>query len=219
MCKNVDINHPGAELFHLGLIALTSEKFDAPPRSEEKETEDLCISAEQVKEEGDRETGKACQVREWAGRAHFGLGLRHTETDSGSDTPLPGQYPIRDFLEESELNPCRGRTGSKDLQISPCHYEVAAKPVEKIPCKHVMFRSSVQRVTFPPKTGPAPCAYSPEIRPGKSITSSFKSTLPRLHHVHPKTPGPGAYEPFWKLGDCVNTNMDPSFSFFFRNLP
>ncbi|XP_072292423.1 protein STPG4 [Eucyclogobius newberryi] len=191
------------------------------------------------------------------------------------DTPLPGRYPIRDFIEESELNPVQrtygfkgagrrgptlcGRSGvlllpgaytyvdstqealrrnatysfknrprpghvtlgvrDKDLHTSPCDYDVAAKPVEKIPCKHVMFRSTVRRVTFPPKVGPAPCAYSPEAGPGKSVTSSFKSTLPRLHHVHPKTPGPGAYEPFWKLGDHVNTNMDPSFSFFFRNLP
>ncbi|XP_033835175.2 protein STPG4 [Periophthalmus magnuspinnatus] len=191
------------------------------------------------------------------------------------DTPLPGLYPIRDFIEESELNPVQrtygfkgvGRRGrilheqrrdlllpgaynhvdftqealkgnatysfkncprpenvtlgirDKDLNTSPCDYDVAAKPVEKVPCKHVMFRSTVQRVTFPPKAGPSPCEYSPETSPGTTITSSFKSTVPRLHYVHPNTPGPGAYEPCWKLGDRVNTNMDPSFSFFFRNLP
>lgn len=33
-----------------------------------------------------------------------------------------------------------------------------------------------------------------------------------------KTPGPGAYEPCWKLGDPLNTEaLDPSFSLFFRN--
>lgn len=191
------------------------------------------------------------------------------------DTPIPGFYPIRDFLEEIELNPVKrtygfkgvGRKGpnlgerkgdlllpgaynfidstqealkhqatysfkncprpenvtlglrDKDLHTSPCDYDVAAKPVEKIPCKHGMFRSTVQRISFHPKEGPAPCQYSPETRPGTIITSCFKSTLPRLQFVPSKTPGPGAYEPFWKLGDQVNTNMDPSFSFFFRNLP
>lgn len=191
------------------------------------------------------------------------------------DTPLPGLYHIRDFIEENELNPVKRTYGfkgvgrreltlgqrrgdlllpgaynftdftqealkrqatysfknsprpekvsyiirDKDLQTSPCDYNVAAKPVEKIPCKHVMFRSTVQRISFPPRDGPAPGQYSPESSPGRSITSSFKSRLPRLHYVHPKTPGPGAYEPFWKLGDRVNTVMDPSFSFFFRNLP
>ncbi|KAK7886217.1 hypothetical protein WMY93_025838 [Mugilogobius chulae] len=38
---------------------LRHETFDAPPRRKERETEDLCKSAEQVKEEGERETGKA----------------------------------------------------------------------------------------------------------------------------------------------------------------
>ncbi|KAK1905916.1 Protein STPG4 [Dissostichus eleginoides] len=191
------------------------------------------------------------------------------------DTPIPGLYHIRDFLEEAELNPVRktyrfkgvGREAptlgvrkgdlllpgaydyidsiqevlknkasysfkncprpdivtlgvrDKHINTSPCDYDVTAKPVEKIPCKHVMFRSTVQRISFPPKEGPAPCQYNPQTRPGKCITSSFKSTLPRLHSVHSKTPGPGAYEPCWKLGDSLTADpIDPSFSLFFRNI-
>ncbi|XP_045927030.1 protein STPG4 isoform X2 [Micropterus dolomieu] len=190
------------------------------------------------------------------------------------DTPIPGLYHIRDFIEEAELNPVRKTYGfkgvgrkahilgirkgdlllpgaydytdsiqevlmhqasysfkncprpeiitlgfsDKHINTSPCDYNVTAKPVEKIPCKHVMFRSTVQRISFPPKEGPAPCHYSPQTRPAKGITSSFKSTLPRLHYVH-STPGPGACEPCWKLGDHLNpAAKDPSFSLFFRNI-
>uniref|UniRef100_A0A3P8SA45 Si:ch211-93n23.7 n=1 Tax=Amphiprion percula TaxID=161767 RepID=A0A3P8SA45_AMPPE len=71
----------------------------------------------------------------------------------------------------------------KDINTSPCDYNVTAKPVEKIPC-HVMFRSTVQRISFLPKEGPAPCHYNPQTRPAKGITSCFKSTLPRLHSVN-----------------------------------
>ncbi|XP_035462263.1 protein STPG4 [Scophthalmus maximus] len=192
------------------------------------------------------------------------------------DTPLPGLYHIRDFIQEADLNPVRRTYGfkavgrkaqtlgvrdgdlllpgaydytdstqkvlmrpasysfkncprpdidtlgirDKHINTSPCDYNVTAKPVEKIPCKHVMFRSTVQRISFPPKEGPAPCHYNPQTRPGRGITSCFKSTLPRLHHVYPKSPGPGAYEPHWKLGDRLNTQVvDPSFSLFFRSIP
>ncbi|XP_022599719.1 protein STPG4 [Seriola dumerili] len=192
------------------------------------------------------------------------------------DTPIPGLYHIRDFIEEADLNPVRKTYGfkgvgrkaqtlgvrngdlllpgaydytdstqevlmhqasysfkncprpdivtlgirDKHINTSPCDYNVTPKPVEKIPCKHVIFRSTVQRISFPPKEGPAPCHYNPHTRAEKGITSCFKSTLPRLHYVHPKTPGPGAYEPCWKLGDRLNAEVvDPSFSLFFRNVP
>ncbi|XP_050932616.1 protein STPG4 isoform X2 [Lates calcarifer] len=187
------------------------------------------------------------------------------------DTPIPGLYHIRDFIEEAELNPVRKTYGfkgvgrkaqtlgvhkgdlllpgaydhidsiqevlmhpasysfkncprpniatlgirDKHINTSPCDYNVTAKPVEKIPCKHVMFRSTVQRISFPPKEGPAPCHYNLQTRSEKGITSCFKSTLPRLHYVHPKTPGPGAYEPCWKLGDRLNTEViDPHLASF-----
>nr|XP_020496971.1 protein STPG4 [Labrus bergylta] len=192
------------------------------------------------------------------------------------DTPNPGLYHIRDFLEEAELNPVRktysfkgvGRKAQtlgvrkgdlllpgaydyidsiqevltnqasysfkncprpdivtlgirdKHINTSPCDYNVTEKPVEKTPCKHVMFRSTVQRISFPPKEGPAPCQYDPQSRPSRGITSCFRSRLPRLHFQHSNTPGPGAYEPSWKLGDRLSKDVtsDPSFSLFFRNL-
>ncbi|KAA8584070.1 hypothetical protein FQN60_015278 [Etheostoma spectabile] len=160
------------------------------------------------------------------GREAHPLGVRK------GDLLLPGAYDYPDSIQEvlkhqasySFKNCPRPdiiTLGIRDKHIntSPCDYDVTAKPVEKIPCKHVMFRSTVQRIGFPPKDGPAPCHYNPQTRPGKGITSCFKSTLPRLHSVQSKTPGPGAYEPCWKLGDPVNTEaIDPSFSLFFRNI-
>ncbi|KAM9345068.1 protein STPG4 [Symphorus nematophorus] len=148
------------------------------------------------------------------------------------DLLLPGAYDHTDSIQEVLRNrvsysfkncprPDIFTLGVRDKHIntSPCDYNVTAEPVEKIPCKHVMFRSSVQRISFPPKEGPSPCSYDPQIRAPKGVTSCFRSKLPRLHQVHSKTPGPGAYEPCWKLGDRVDTEAtDPSFSLFFRNI-
>ncbi|XP_037638423.1 protein STPG4 [Sebastes umbrosus] len=218
---------------------------------------------------GGNRTDKGDDKVDLCGRGSWWLGTL-------KDTPIPGFYHIRDFIEEAELNPVRKTYGfkgvgrkaqtlgerkgdvllpgaydytdftqevlkhqasysfkncprpsivtlgirDKHINTSPCDYDVTVKPVEKIPCKHVMFRSTVQRISFPPKEGPAPCCYNPQTRPGKGVTSCFKSTLPRLHSVHSKTPGPGAYEPCWKLGDRLDTEaIDPSFSLFFRNIP
>ncbi|XP_034040128.1 protein STPG4 [Thalassophryne amazonica] len=192
-----------------------------------------------------------------------------------TDTPIPGLYHIRDFIEEAELNPVRKTYGfkgvgrktqilgvrqgdlllpgvynytdstqealmhqasyafkncprpdiltlgirDKHLNTSPCDYNVTAKPVEKHPCTHATFRSTVQRISFLHKEGPAPGCYSPQSRPAKGITSCFKSAVPRLQYVQSKTPGPGAYDPYWKLGDHRNTVANTSFSLLFRNIP
>uniref|UniRef100_A0A3Q2Z2Y2 Sperm-tail PG-rich repeat containing 4 n=1 Tax=Hippocampus comes TaxID=109280 RepID=A0A3Q2Z2Y2_HIPCM len=87
--------------------------------------------------------------------------------------------------------------------------------------RHAIFRSSVQRIPFPPKEGPAPGAYTLSSKPADGITSCFKSKLPRLHSVHSVTPGPGAYEPHWKWLDnlTLKTTVEPSFSLLFRNTP
>nr|XP_023011395.1 protein STPG4 isoform X3 [Maylandia zebra] len=122
------------------------------------------------------------------------------------DTPIPGTYHVRDFVEEADLNPVKKTYGfkgvgrktqtlgvrkgdlllpgayeytdstqevlmhqasysfkncprpdiftlgirDKHINTSPCDYNVTARPVEKIPCKHVMFRSTVQRISFLP---------------------------------------------------------------------
>ncbi|XP_034537502.1 protein STPG4 isoform X2 [Notolabrus celidotus] len=217
---------------------------------------------------GGNRTDKADDKVERCGRGSWWLGTL-------KDTPIPGLYHIRDFIEEAELNPVRKTYGFKSvgrraqtlgirngdlllpgaygytdsiqevlkhkasysfkncprpdivtlgirdehIHTSPCDYNVSEKPVEKTPCKHVMFRSTVQRISFPPKEGPAPCQYDPLSRPSRGITSCFRSRLPRLHFAHSNTPGPGAYEPCWKLGDHLSTEAtDPSFSLLYRNM-
>nr|XP_046257828.1 protein STPG4 isoform X1 [Scatophagus argus] len=148
---------------------------------------------------GDNRTDKGDDKLDPCGRGNWWLGTL-------KDTPIPGFYHIRDFIEEAELNPVRktygfkgmgrkaqtlgGRNGDwllpgaydhtssiqevlmhqasysfkncprpdivtlgirdKHINTSPCDYNVTAKPLEKIPCKHVMFRSTVQRISFPP---------------------------------------------------------------------
>ncbi|XP_067091807.1 protein STPG4 [Osmerus mordax] len=192
------------------------------------------------------------------------------------DTPIPGSYHIRDFLEEASLNPvgktygfkARGReiqllyvrkgdlllpgaysfTDSiqeallrktsysfkncprplnytlgirdKEIDLSPCQYNVIDKPVPKTPCKHGIFRSAVQRVSFLPREGPAPGHYNPKSSPTNSITSCFRSTLPRLHSVRSRTPGPGTYEPSWLMGHRLGTeaNMARAHGLFFRSV-
>ncbi|XP_029525597.1 protein STPG4 [Oncorhynchus nerka] len=191
------------------------------------------------------------------------------------DTPIPGSYHIRDFIEEAGLNPVRMTYGfkgtgrdtkmqmrkgdlllpgaycftdstqealqfqasysfkscprpknytlgirDKEIDLSPCHYNVTQKPVPKIPCKHVMFRSAVQRASFLPREGPAPGHYNIRTGPTIGVTSCFRSTVPRLHSVRSRTPGPGTYEPSWQMGHRLGTeaNMGRAHGLFFRNV-
>ncbi|XP_077438625.1 protein STPG4 isoform X1 [Vanacampus margaritifer] len=147
------------------------------------------------------------------------------------DMLLPGAYNLPDSTQEvlkrqassafkTSPRPNIVTLGirDKDINTSPCDYNVTVKPVEKMPCKLAMFRSSVQRITFPPKEGPAPGVYNLSSKPANGITSCFKSKLPRLHSVNSGTPGPGTYEPHWKSGDHLSM-VDPSFSLLFRNTP
>ncbi|XP_072533286.1 protein STPG4 [Salminus brasiliensis] len=192
------------------------------------------------------------------------------------DTPIPGSYHIRDFIEEASLNPVRRTYGfkgtgrstqaacvrsgavllpgaykltdstqealqrqasysfkscprpdsytlgirDKDVDLSPCHYNVTEKPVPKLPCKHVMFRSAVQRLSFLPKEGPPPGHYTIRSSPANGITSCFRSTVPRLHSVRSRTPGPGTYEPSWQRSPWLATeaSVGPTYGLYFRNV-
>ncbi|KAF3708556.1 Protein STPG4 [Channa argus] len=166
--------------------------------------------------------------------------IREADIDGdGQDTPIPGVYRIRDFIEEAELNPVKKTYGFKGVGrkaqivgvrqgdlLLPGVYGYTDSTQEVL-----MHQASYSFKNCPrpdiitlgirdKREGPAPCDYNPQTRPEKGITSCFKSTLPRLHYVNPKTPGPGAYEPYWKTGDRLSTQgFDSSFSLFFRNIP
>ncbi|XP_026209697.1 protein STPG4 isoform X3 [Anabas testudineus] len=155
------------------------------------------------------------------------------------DTPVPGLYHIRDFIEEAELNPVMKTYGFKGVGrkahmlgvpkgdlLLPGAYDYTDSTQEVLMRQASYSFKNCPRPSITTlnnrdkKEGPAPGLYNPQTRPEKGITSCFKSTLPRLQYVHSKTPGPGAYEPHWKLGDHLNTEVsDPSFSLFFRNVP
>ncbi|KAM4607918.1 protein STPG4 [Polymixia lowei] len=142
-----------------------------------------------------------------------GLGRKaQTQPVRHGDILLPGAYNYNDSIQEvlkrqtfysfkncPRLDITLG-IRDKNINTSPCDYNVAEKPVEKIPCKHVMFRSTVPRISFLPKEGPAPCCYNLQTGPAKGITSCFRSTVPRLHSVRSRTPGPGTYKPSWQAG-------------------
>lgn len=53
----------------------------------------------------------------------------------------------------------------------------------------------------------------------EKLCGNLRAFSLRIAYWSPQiTPGPGAYEPCWKLGDPLNTEtIDPSFSLFFRN--
>ncbi|KAL0964362.1 hypothetical protein UPYG_G00322830 [Umbra pygmaea] len=204
---------------------------------------------------------------------HFGRGGWWMSTLK--ETPIPGRYHIRDFIEEAGLNPvCKtyGYKGTgrdvplqmrkgdlllpgaynfidstqlalqrqtsysfkncprpnnytlgirdKEIDLSPCQYNVTEKPVPKIPCKHVMFRSAVQRASFPPRDGPAPGQYDIRTSPTVGVTSCFRSTVPRLQSTRSRTPGPGTYKPWWQMGQILGIEADTGrvHGLFFRNV-
>ncbi|CDQ63171.1 unnamed protein product [Oncorhynchus mykiss] len=214
------------------------------------------------------------------------------------DTPIPGSYHIRDFIEEAGLNPVRRTYGFKEtprcrcvrgtcccrepiasltpprrpsnarpptpLRAAPaqkttlwvsatrnrpftmplqCDPETSAQDTLQYhttglasslqhlfssrttlslfsPCRHVMFRSAVQRASFLPREGPAPGHYNMRTGPTIGVTSCFRSTVPRLHSVRSRTPGPGTYEPSWQMGHRLGTeaNMGRAHGLFFRNV-
>ncbi|XP_068135822.1 protein STPG4 [Hyperolius riggenbachi] len=207
---------------------------------------------------------------------------QYTERDawwlySFRETPIPGTYNLRDFLEEAELRPVQpsynfkgsGRkkplnlpgTGDallpgcykvlqfgdlvekipltysfkntprnavqlgvkdKDVNIDPWQYNLTTPPVDSHPCKNFMFRSAVKRFPttyFIPKEGPGPGQYSLKSVPMPSISSSFKSSVPRFRSSYNKTPGPGTYDPTRQLPKQPPTlaKMGRSHGLFFRN--
>ncbi|XP_075056849.1 protein STPG4 [Mixophyes fleayi] len=193
------------------------------------------------------------------------------------ESPYPGTYEVRDFLQDAKLNPVQqsysfkgqGRkkpirtAGSgevllpgcykvvefgdlveklprtysfrntsrsalllgvkdKDVNIDPGRYNLITPPLDYHPCKHFMFRSAVQRFPttyFIPKEGPGPGEYNLKSAPSSSISSSFKSSVPRFRSSLNKIPGPGTYDPTRQLLKQPPTvaKMGRFHSLFFRN--
>ncbi|XP_017173196.1 protein STPG4 isoform X3 [Mus musculus] len=110
-------------------------------------------------------------------------------------TDLP-QYSPPDFLEllkkqtasysfkdKPRADPSTLVDKDESLHLCPGQYEVLPAPVPKSPARSFVFRSSVQRFPpnyFTPHEGPGPGDYELKASPKGSITSCFRSKVPRF---------------------------------------
>ncbi|XP_052040768.1 protein STPG4 [Apodemus sylvaticus] len=196
-----------------------------------------------------------------------------------TNTPIPGTYHLRTFIEEALLNPVKitynfkneGRkrlplvlrndpvpmdlpqynppdflellkkqTASysfkdkpradpstlvdkdESLRLCPGQYEILPAPVPKSSARSFVFRSTVQRFPpnyFTPHEGPGPGDYDLKAPPTGSVTSCFRSKVPRFLPVSSKTPGPGAYTSSRQFPRQSSTiaKMGREHSLFFNN--
>ncbi|XP_069811521.1 protein STPG4 [Dendropsophus ebraccatus] len=164
-----------------------------------------------------------------------GEGRRRPLSTAGSgEALLPGCYKIQQFgdLVEQLPRPSSFRSTprragllgvrDKDINTDPGQYNLLPPPVEPQQCKHVMFRSAVQRfptIYFIPREGPGPGDYNLKTTPLPSISSSFRSSVPRFRPAYSKTPGPGTYDPTRQLPKQPPTvaKMGRQHGLFFRN--
>ncbi|XP_008821274.1 protein STPG4 [Nannospalax galili] len=196
-----------------------------------------------------------------------------------TNTPIPGTYHLKTFIEESLLNPVKATYNFKNegrkrlplvqrndpvlmdlpqykppdfldllkkqmasysfrdqprpnpstlvdkdesLRLSPGQYEILPEPVPKTTSRSFVFRSTVQRFPpnyFTPHEGPGPGDYNLKTPPVGSITSCFRSKVPRFLPTCSKTPGPGAYtssKHFPKQSPTI-AKMGREHSLFFNN--
>ncbi|KAJ3610045.1 hypothetical protein NHX12_022139 [Muraenolepis orangiensis] len=153
------------------------------------------------------------------------------------DTPIPGHYRSRNFLEEAALNPVQRTYGFKapgrearnvwprrGELLLPGAYSYTDTIQEALKRQaSCSFRSCprshdlILGIRDKREEGPAPGFYNLQAAaPAKGITSCFKSRLPRLHGVHSRTPGPGSYLLPWQLGGRPNTEV-PAQGLCFRD--
>ncbi|KAM4041100.1 protein STPG4 [Anomaloglossus baeobatrachus] len=128
-----------------------------------------------------------------------GQGRKKPLSTAGSgDALLPGCYKFSEFrdLVEQLPRPSSFRSTSrsavllgvkdKDVNTDPGQYNLITPPVDHYDCKHFMFRSAVQRFPtthFIPREGPGPGAYRLKNISTTSISSSFKSGVPRFRSI------------------------------------
>ncbi|KAM4866880.1 protein STPG4 [Thomomys bottae] len=135
---------------------------------------------------------------------------------------LQKQMASYSFKDQSRPNPSTLVDKDKSLHLSPGQYEVVPLPVPKHASRSFVFRSAVQRFPqnyFTPREGPGPGEYDLLIPPASSITSSFRSTVPRFLPSCSRTPGPGAYvssSQFPKQSPTI-AKMGREHSLFFNN--
>uniref|UniRef100_A0A087WRD7 Sperm tail PG rich repeat containing 4 n=2 Tax=Mus musculus TaxID=10090 RepID=A0A087WRD7_MOUSE len=156
-----------------------------------------------------------------------------------TDTPIPGTYHFRTFTEEALLNPVKitynfKNEGRKKLplvlrndpvptdlpQYSPPDFlELLKKQTASYSFKDKPRADPSTLVDKDEHEGPGPGDYELKASPKGSITSCFRSKVPRFLPVSSKTPGPGAYtssRQFPKQSSTI-AKMGREHSLFFNN--
>ncbi|CAO2604488.1 Protein STPG4 [Lemmus lemmus] len=156
-----------------------------------------------------------------------------------SNTPIPGAYHIKTFIEESLLNPVKAtynfkNEGRKRIPLVQRNDPVPTDlPQYKPPDFLELLKKQMASYSFKdqprldPSTlvdkdeheGPGPGEYNLKAPPVGSITSCFRSKVPRFLPVTSKTPGPGSYtasRQFPKQSPTI-AKMGREHSLFFNN--
>uniref|UniRef100_A0A8C6RY19 Sperm tail PG rich repeat containing 4 n=1 Tax=Nannospalax galili TaxID=1026970 RepID=A0A8C6RY19_NANGA len=156
-----------------------------------------------------------------------------------TNTPIPGTYHLKTFIEESLLNPVKAtynfkNEGRKRLPLVQRNDPVLMDlPQYKPPDFLDLLKKQMASYSFRdqprpnPSTlvdkdeheGPGPGDYNLKTPPVGSITSCFRSKVPRFLPTCSKTPGPGAYtssKHFPKQSPTI-AKMGREHSLFFNN--
>uniref|UniRef100_A0A0G2K1I9 Sperm-tail PG-rich repeat containing 4 n=1 Tax=Rattus norvegicus TaxID=10116 RepID=A0A0G2K1I9_RAT len=156
-----------------------------------------------------------------------------------TNTPIPGTYHLRTFIEEALLNPVsitynfknegrkriplvlRNDPVPTDLpQYSPPDFlELLKKQTASYSFKDKPRADPSTLVEKDKHEGPGPGDYNLKLPRSGSITSCFRSRVPRFLPVGSKTPGPGAYtctRQFPRQSSTI-AKMGREHSLFFNN--
>ncbi|XP_010614092.1 protein STPG4 isoform X2 [Fukomys damarensis] len=156
-----------------------------------------------------------------------------------TNTPIPGTYHLKTFIEESLLNPVSATYNFKNegrkkpplvqrnnpvindlpLYKPPDFLDLLKKQVATYSFKDQPRPSPSTLVYKDKREGPGPGHYNLKTPPTSSIASCFQSRVPRLLPSFSKTPGPGAYasaRQFPKQSPTI-ARMGREHSLFFNN--
>ncbi|XP_025041642.1 protein STPG4 isoform X3 [Pelodiscus sinensis] len=155
-------------------------------------------------------------------------------------TPTPGTYVVRDFIEDSQLNPVKPTYNFKgegrkrvsifqptaDLTLPdvytytpPSFVELADKKPATYSFKNTARKSPSTLCFKDKKEGPGPGDYEMKGKPPHPVSSCFQSKIPRLQPIRSKIPGPGTYEPTRQFPKQPRTiaSLGHEHSIFFSN--
>ncbi|XP_015997670.1 protein STPG4 [Rousettus aegyptiacus] len=135
---------------------------------------------------------------------------------------LKKQVATYSFKDKPRSSPSTLVYKDQSVKLSPGQYDLLPAPVPKYASRSFVFRSTVQRFPtsyFTPREGPGPGHYDLKIPSTTSVSSCFRSKVPRFLPACSKTPGPGAYTSSAQFPRQPRTiaKMGREHSLFFNN--